>query len=49
MVLQLLMSNMMEQKDTGRPLQRDAQGPYISNGGVFNLNIGSKVSDITLT
>lgn len=36
-------------KDTGRPLQRDAQGPYISNGGVFNLNIGSKVSDITLT
>ena len=27
-------------KDTGRPLKRDGQGPYISNGGVFNLNIG---------
>lgn len=36
-------------KDTGRPLRRDGQGPYISNGGAFNLNIGSKVSDITLT
>jgi len=36
-------------KDTGRPLKRDGQGPYISNGGSFNLDIGSKVSDITLT
>ena len=36
-------------KDTGRPLKRDGTGPYISNGGAFNLNIGSKISDITLT
>ena len=36
-------------KDTGRPLKRDGQGPYISNGGAFNLDIGSKISDITLT
>ncbi|MAD24909.1 MAG: hypothetical protein CMO44_12140 [Verrucomicrobiales bacterium] len=36
-------------KDTGRPLKRDGQGPYISNGGAFNLNIGAKISDITLT